>query len=70
MAMAGLGLGARVAATGEYYLSAAVRSWPASSLWTYAMVGGFLLVVALLALAVPSWGAARVDPVAALREDG
>ena len=59
----------------------AVVSWTAASAWrslpipngpdlaTYAIVSALLLVVGLLACAVPAWRSSSVDPIVALRQE-
>jgi putative ABC transport system permease protein len=70
LVVAGLMIGSLVAGSGEYYLSGLARGTSSLQVLTYLGVAGFLVSVALTALVVPSFRAARVDPIAALRQDG
>ncbi|MBL8232230.1 MAG: FtsX-like permease family protein [Bryobacterales bacterium] len=66
----GLVVGSMLAFAAERVLAAGMQLIPVSPPTTYLLVGAFLGAVAMLAILVPSFRAARIDPVAALRHDG
>jgi predicted permease len=68
IAVVGLVIGlAAAAATGRYLASYLFGVEPLD-VQTFAVVGGALLLVALVACAIPAWRAARIDALPALRE--
>jgi ABC-type antimicrobial peptide transport system permease subunit len=63
----GLGLGLLLASASTRLLTSLLYGVRATDPWIWVAVSAALLLVALLAVCVPAWRAARVDPVIALR---
>jgi predicted permease len=66
---AGAGVGLAVAFATTHLLTALLYGLSPQDLRTFAAAGGVLLVVAVLAAAIPAWRAARTDPLVALRTE-
>ena len=65
----GLLLGLVSARAGARYLSSMLFGVEAGDVASFVGACGFLVMVALAAMALPAWRAARVDPMVALRQD-
>ncbi len=66
---AGLLIGLAAALAGTRYVRSLLFGIEAHDPASFAGAAGFLLVVALVAVLLPAWRAARIDPIAALRRD-
>ena len=67
MSLAGIGIGLVGAAFARRFMAGVLFGIDAGDPLTYALVAGTLLIVALLATAIPALRATRVDPIVALR---
>lgn len=67
MSLAGIGIGLVGAAFARRFMAGVLFGIDAGDPLTYALVAGTLLIVALLATALPALRATRVDPIVALR---
>jgi ABC-type antimicrobial peptide transport system permease subunit len=65
----GLALGLATAFAGTRYLESLLFGVEARDLASYAGAVVFLVCIALLAMLLPAWRAARVDAMVALRQD-
>jgi predicted permease len=68
-ALLGLAAGGLVAFVASPYLAPLLYNQPAHDPLIFGFVAGVLLLIALLASAIPAWRAARVNPAVALRAE-
>lgn len=69
MVVVGIGLGALVALAASHWVGALLFEESPKDPLVYAAVSGVLAIVAIVATALPAFGASRVDPNTALRAE-